>query len=191
MEASLYVRKVVVSPTVALAHAKILQSATAKYPLRRVEIKAFSIPQGNQSFTRENLFLGQISRRMVIGVVDNTAFNDDYHKNPYNFKYYGLNYLGLYVDNKQTTWRPLQPKFSGKDEAYMMSYQTLFSGINTLFRDKGNQTNREDYESGYSLFAFNLSPDLSSGSHFNLVKRSNMRLELKFAEAVTTLCSSF
>ncbi|XP_022084197.1 uncharacterized protein LOC110975752 [Acanthaster planci] len=27
------------------------------------------------------------------------AFNGDYHKNPYNFKHYGLNYLGLYVDN--------------------------------------------------------------------------------------------
>ena len=74
LEASLYVRKVVVSPTVALAHAKTLQSATAKYPLRRVEVKTFSIPQGNQSFTRENLFLGQIPRRVVIGMVDNTAF---------------------------------------------------------------------------------------------------------------------
>ncbi|XP_022088653.1 uncharacterized protein F54H12.2-like [Acanthaster planci] len=186
MEASLNLRKVVVSPTLALAHAKTLQSATAKYPLRRVEVKTFSIPLGNQSFSRENLFLGQIPRRVVIGMVDNAAFNGDYHKNPYNFKHYGLNYLGLYVDNEQTPWRPLQPKFSGKDEAYMMSYQTLYSGINTLFGDKGNQINREDYESEYSLFAFDLSPDLSSGSHFNLVKRNNMRLELKFAEALTT-----
>ena len=75
LEASLYVRKVVVSPAVALAHAKTLESATAKYPLHRVEVKTFSIPQGNQSFTRENLFLGQIPRRVVIGMVDNTAFN--------------------------------------------------------------------------------------------------------------------
>ena len=189
LEASLYVRKVVVSPAVALAHAKTLESATAKYPLHRVEVKTFSIPQGNQSFTRENLFLGQIPRRVVIGMVDNTAFNGDFHKNPYNFKHYGLNYLGLYVDNEQTPWRPLQPKFSGKDEAYMISYQTLFSGINTQFHNTGNQINREDYESGYSLFAFDLSSDLSTGSHFNLVKRSNMRLELKFAEALTTTVS--
>ena len=71
----------------------------------------------------------------------------------------------------------------------MMSYQTLFSGINTQFHNTGNQINREDYESGYSLVAFDLSPDLSTGSHFNLVKRSNMRLELKFAEALTTTVS--
>ena len=189
LEASLYVRKVVVSPAVALAHSKTLESSSAMYPIRRAEVKSFSIPQGNQSFTRENLFLGQIPRRVVIGMVDNTAFNGDYHKNPYNFKHYGLNYLGLYVDNEQTPWRPLQPKFSGKDEAYMMSYQTLFSGINTLFHDTGNQINREDYESGYSLFAFDLSPDLSCGPHFNLVKRSNMRLELQFAAALTTTLS--
>ena len=97
-----------------------------------------------------------------------------------------MNYLGLYVDNEQTPWRPLQPKFTGKDEVYMMCYQTLYSGTNTLYQDTGNHINREDYEAGYSLFAFDLSSDLSCGSHFNLVKRSNMRLELKFAEALTT-----
>ena len=67
-----------------------------------------------------------------------------------------------------------------------MLYQTLFSGTNILYQDTGNHINREDYEAGYSLFAFDLSSDLSCGSHFNLVKRSNMRLELKFAEALTT-----
>ena len=186
VEASLYVRKVSVSPAVSLSHSKSLLSLTAKYPLRRVEVKTFSIPQGNQSFTRENLFLGHIPKRVVIGLVDNVSFNGDYRRNPFNFKHYGLNYLGLYVDNEQTPWRPLQPKFSGKDDAYMMAYQTLFSGTNTLFQDTGNHIDREDYETGYSLFAFDLSPDLSSGSHFNLVKRSNMRLELKFSTALTS-----
>ena len=102
----------------------------------------------------------------------------------YNFENYNLNFLGLYVDNEQTPWRPLQPNFSGPDKNYMMAYQTLFSGINTLYQDAGNQIDRSDYESGYTLYAFDLSPDHSDGPHFNLVNRSNLRLELKFASAL-------
>ncbi len=141
VDASLYVRKVMISPSVVLAHAKTLQTTSAKYPMRRVEVKTFSIPQGNQSFTRENLFLGQIPKRLVIGFVDNSSFNGNYNKNPFNFKHYGLNFLGLYVDNEQTPGRPLQPKFSGKNDAFILAYQSLFSGTNTLYEDTGKLYN--------------------------------------------------
>ena len=134
VDAALYVRKVVVSSQVALSLVKMLQTVTAKYPLRRVEVKTFSIPRGNQSFTRENLFLGHIPQHVVIGMVDNTAFNGDYGENSFNFKHYELNFLGLYVDNEQTPWRPLQPKFSGRNKSTALAYQTLFLGINTLYK---------------------------------------------------------
>ena len=41
VDAALYVRKVVVSSQVALSHAKMLHTVTAKYPLRRVGVKTF------------------------------------------------------------------------------------------------------------------------------------------------------
>ena len=91
--ATLYIRRVSVNPTVALAQANTLEQTTAKYPLRRVEVKTFSIPQGNQSFTRERMFLGQTPKRIVIGCVENTAINGDFKKNPYNFKHFNLNFL--------------------------------------------------------------------------------------------------
>ena len=33
---------------------------------------------------------------------------------------------------------------------------------------------------GYTLFAFDLTPDLSDGGHFNVIKQGNLRLELHF-----------
>ena len=59
-EVSLFCRKVKPNPCIQLAHAKALQHGTAKYPLRRVEVKTFTIPQGNRSFFKESLFLGQL-----------------------------------------------------------------------------------------------------------------------------------
>ena len=180
--ATLYIRRVSVNPTVALAQANTLEQTTAKYPLRRVEVKTFSIPQGNQSFTRERMFLGQTPKRIVLGCVENTAINGDFKKNPYNFKHFNLNFLALYIDGEQLPWKPLKPKFVGPDSNYLMAYQTLFSGLDNLHQNSGNDISRSDYANGYTLYAFDLTPDLCSGGHFNLIRSGNVRLELAFRD---------
>ena len=60
-EMTLFVRKVKLNFAVQLAHVKALQHGTAKYPLRHVEVKSFTVPTRNRSITKENLFLGQLS----------------------------------------------------------------------------------------------------------------------------------
>nr|XP_054768401.1 uncharacterized protein F54H12.2-like [Lytechinus pictus] len=182
--ASLHVRRVKLSPEAALLHAKTLETQTAKYPIRRAEVKTFSIPRGNLSFTRESLILGQLPKRLVIGCVSNTAFNGDYSKNPFNFHHYDLNFLALYADSEQIPWKPIRPNFSGPDPNYILAYQTLYSGINSMFHDKGNQITRTDYNKGYTLYAFDMTPDLSTGDCFNLRKHGNVRLEMQFARAL-------
>ncbi|XP_033107266.1 uncharacterized protein F54H12.2-like [Anneissia japonica] len=185
-DASVYVRKVKLNPSIALAHAKALEKGTAKYPLRRVEVKTLSVPQGNLSFTRESLYNGNLPKRLVIGLVGTDAFNGSYSKNPYNFQHFNTNFMALYLDGEQVPWKPLKPNFEANGEgSYILAYQSLFSGLSTLFEDTGNQISREDYARGYSLFAFDLTPDLSNSGHFNLIKRGNIRLEIQFATALT------
>jgi len=44
-----------------------------------------------------------------------------------------------------------------------------------------------DYANGYTLFAFNLTPDLSANcaGHWNLVKYGSLRLEVRFEKALS------
>lgn len=116
-EASLFVRKAKLSPTIQLAHIKALEKGTAKYPIRRVETKVFSIPKGNLTGNQENLFLGQLPKRLVVGMVDSGAYNGSFDKNAYNFKHYDLNFLALYADGQQIPAKPLQPNFEEQDRA--------------------------------------------------------------------------
>ncbi|XP_071821543.1 uncharacterized protein F54H12.2-like [Apostichopus japonicus] len=183
VDASLYVRHVKVHPEVALAHAKALEQGTAKYPINRVEVTSLSIPRGNLIFKRESLFLGNLPKRVVLGIVDTEAFNGAYNRNPFNFYHHHLNFLALYVDGEQLPWKPLRPSFT--DDRYIMAYQTLYSGLNSMFSDKGNQISRSDYAKGYTLYAFDMTPDLASGGHFNLRKNGNVRLEMQFEHALT------
>jgi len=90
LESKLYVRKVKLSPSVFLAHAKALERENAKCPIRRVVCKTFTIPRGNLDASQESLFSGQLPTRLVIGLVDNDSFNGIYKKNPFNFKHMHL-----------------------------------------------------------------------------------------------------
>ena len=55
-EVTLFVRKVKPNPAVQLAHVKSLQHGTAKYLLRRVKVKSFTVPTGNEASPKKFCF---------------------------------------------------------------------------------------------------------------------------------------
>ena len=181
-DCKIYVRKVKLSPSVFVAHAKALESANAKYPVRRVICKTFTVPRGNLDCSQENLFSGQLPTRLVLGCVDNDAFNGHYEKNPFNFKHYNMTQLRVYLDGQQQNIRPLDLNF--ETHQYINAYMTLYSGTGKQFVDEGNEIHREDYSRGYALYAFDLTPDLAEDDHFNLIKEGNVRVDMKFAAAL-------
>lgn len=184
-DATLYVKSCKLNPTLSLEHAKLLErGTTAKYPIRRVDVKSVSIPQGSLSFVRESLFTGQLPRRIILGMVDNDSYNGSYAKNSYNFKNFNINYLALYCNGETLPWKPLRSRFDTGHNGYIMAYQTLFQGTNTLHKDQGVLIDREDFANGYTLFAFDLSPDASDEAHLNLVRNGAVRLELQFQTAL-------
>lgn len=184
---SLLVRKVRVSPGVILGHAKALEKDTAKYPINRVLCKVFSIPKGNMSLVQDNVFVGQIPKRLIIGCVENDAYHGTFNKNPFDFKHFNLNFIAVYVDGQPVPHNPLELNFSQKQ--YIRAYQNLFMSTEHMRSDQGNFISREDFCDGNTLFAYNLSADLCDGEHFNLIKHSNLRIEMKFEKPLEeTVC---
>lgn len=179
MSCKMYVRKVKISPSVFVAHAKALEHGNMKYPVRRAIVKTFTIATGLLNFTQENVFAGQLPSRIVVAFVANEAFNGSYGQNPYNFHHYNLSQLKVYVDGQQGYIAPIEPDYAGGQ--YMSAYLSLFSGTAKLFRDEGLDISRRDYPNGYAIYAFDLSPDLGEQDHFNLSREGNLRLEAKFS----------
>lgn len=188
LQSILYIRKVKVYDDTFIGIASALERAPALYPIPRVECKAMSIPTGQMSFTPDDVFLGAIPKRIVLGFVENTAFNGSFKRNPFNFQHFKATQVGVYVNGESCPMKALQLNFD--QDLYLAGYMSLFSGTGTLFHNQGNQISREDYPNGYSLFAFDLTPDLCTGPHVSPIKQGNLRIGIQFAEPlpVTVNC---
>ena len=177
-QASLFVRKVKVNPSIALAHAKALQTTTCKYPYNKCLVQCFSVPQGNLNIVQDNLFLNQKPSRIVIGLVDSVAFNGSYEQSAFEFKHYNINSLCLYHEGTQIPSKALKPDFD--KGAYVRSYLSLFSATGTVWKDAGNCISYEDFAKGFTLFCFDLTPSLVDGDMVEILKTGGIRLEIGF-----------
>ena len=182
-ECKLLIRKVNISPSVFIAQAKAFEVGNAKYPIRRVVCKSYSIGTGMRDNVHEGLFTGQIPSRIVIAMVDNQAFNGSYERNPFNFRHFNLSSIKIYVDGQaHSNIKAIECDFANHQS--LAGYLSLFTGSGKYRRDEGLDIDRQDYERGYTLFAYDLSPDLTEEGYFNLVKEGSIRVELKFAQAL-------
>ncbi|XP_067398652.1 uncharacterized protein F54H12.2-like [Emydura macquarii macquarii] len=180
VSASLFVKKVRVAPGVHLGHTEALLTTNAKYLVDRVEMKVFSIPAGSRVSNQENLFLGQLSKMLVLGFVDNDAFSGSYAKIPFHFKHYDINFVALYVDGEQIPTKPLQLDF--KAGRCMREYMNLVQMAGKHMKNHVLLNDRVEFAQGYTLFAFDLSPNQECTNYYSLIKTGNLRAEKRFCE---------
>lgn len=180
-DAVLFVRKVKIAPPTLLAHHKVLSSATAKYPITRVDVRPITIPTGTRSRTIDNVFLGCLPKRCVLGFVATDAFNGSNTTNPFNFDNFKFSSVQFYLDTIAYPTKPFICDFSEKQ--YVRAYHSLFEGSNINHSDTGNGISRADYPDGYALLAVDFTPDLcSSAAHISLPKTGSLRIDVHFKE---------
>ncbi|XP_053389426.1 uncharacterized protein F54H12.2-like [Mercenaria mercenaria] len=82
-----------------------------KIPIRRAVVKTFTIPDGQRSKIDDHLFLGQLSKRLVIGMVRNADTNGAPGTNPFDFRHFHLSKLEVSLDGKNLHNKAFQPDF--------------------------------------------------------------------------------
>ena len=169
-DVTLKIRKVKVDDVVSAANELALRRTPALYPIRRVECKALSIAPGLPNVRKDNIFAGVIPKTFVFGLVDATNYNGEYNTNPYNFEHFGVKTITLTVNGEEI---PLTKDF-------IQAYNTLFSGTGKMYTNTGLDITREDYANGYTLYAFDLTPDMCNAGYFNVIQRGSLSVDINF-----------
>lgn len=70
--ATYWIRRHILFPSVTLSHQKLLEMGNnANYPTIKSDVKYFTISKDNQSYIEDNVFLGKLPPRVIIGLVKN------------------------------------------------------------------------------------------------------------------------
>lgn len=181
LDAVLLVRKVKLSPAVAMAHEIVLKRDNARYCIERVEIKTFTLPAATNSKTLENIFMGQLPKRVLMfQVVEDAMFN--LRKNPNSFGNHNLTYVKLSGDSHPNL-KAIKTRYDR--EEYMEAYTNFNAALNLHFQDTGINIDPYKYKTNACIYAFDLTPDgAASQSHLSIPKSGTLRLELNYKEAL-------
>ncbi|XP_061180826.1 uncharacterized protein F54H12.2-like [Saccostrea echinata] len=181
----LWVRKVKPSPTLMNHINQTLNTHRAKYPLRRVEVKSFTIPTGTQSKITDHLFQGQMPKRLILGFVENAAFNGDKTKNPFNFQNFGIKKLDVSINGETMMTRCFEPNFN--EDLYLRSYLSMYQALGKLGEDWAPDITLEEYKNGYTLWGWDFTKDQEAQSDkFHLIETGNLRVEVQFTNNTAT-----
>jgi hypothetical protein len=170
-EAALQIRRVKVSQFVILQHAMMLD------PVRRVIMRCLNTPYMAQSFSLSGIHRGIMPSRVVVAFIDNAAFSGDITRNP--FKFINLNIKSLKLKMASVSL----PYSDGltvdyQQNRYMQAYDAMSQNLGNI----SNDISYKEFGNGYTVYPFDLTPDLCDNMNYNLLRDGALELECVMAK---------
>lgn len=184
-DASLFVRQVRVNPSAVIAHNRVLgQKHRALYPMKRSEIKTYTIPHGVTGFNLHNVQTGPLPDLMCVCFIEQDAFHGNIKKNPYHFKDLDLVSLSLYVNGME---RKIEDFTFGTNGNWATAYSAFYQGLGVHHPNEGRLITYDMYGHNYTMFVFDLTPDGSGHHNHTSVKQiGNIRIHGSFGATTLT-----
>lgn len=181
-----HMKRVKVYPDVSLGISSALEKAACRYFITRNEMKAFVLSSGSSTYNFEGVFSGILPKRMIVMFISNESLGGDIKTGPFKYEHFKLTQLSANVNGFPIPTVAYTPNFDKK--LCIREFVSLYRFTN---QDEGipqSTITFDEYINGKTMFAFDLSPDGTLGGEsgtLSLVKRGNIKLEMKFKEALT------
>lgn len=182
---SLFIRRIKLFPNVQMALTNTIQKSPATYYFQRNEVKSFHLPTGFAANSLDNVYNGQLPRKVIVGFIPDKAFNGDIKTDCFSFTHQMLNQISFIVNGISIPSSPYKPDFEQK--LYMREFFNAFRSMNQETGISSINLNYSDFESKLALFVFDFTDDgtlaMDSGA-LSLVKRGSARVEINFKKAL-------
>lgn len=162
----------------------VLTNHAAQYPMIQTECKSIYISAGRTEAPENNIFTDKVPKRVVVGFVENSAFNGSIRKSPFKFDHFNITEIHLSANGRQYPAYPYALDFSKKH--CMRAYINMFEGLGMANSDKGNCIDFQRFCNGWTFFVFNLSPSEDDMDGFELIRQGTTSLHVRFSTPVPT-----
>jgi hypothetical protein len=175
----LYIRKIECDPIVYKDYTQRIQKHSAMIPFTRSVMKKYLIAQNSTNLSLSGIFRDHIPRQIVMVLVKQTRVDGRKNENPFYFQPYGVNYINLKVDGQNYPPNPYQPDF--ENGLISRELRALYDNTGTHNSDGGFNISREMFTDGYTIFAWDLTPDSCNGWHYHNAIGRGIDLDLTFS----------
>jgi hypothetical protein len=178
LQARLCVKKVTMIPSILASHMKLLQSGVpASYPMRKVEVKSYALPQGTVQNVNETLLTGRLPDRIILALVKSEDFHGTLGSVPFNFTDFGLQNISVTVNGDSNYHKSIDVDAAGG--FVIEPYYNLFSELSLDPCSEGPHITLEAFKNGNMFFVFNLN-DIGGGDEFGMQRHGTIKIETKF-----------
>ena len=177
----LYVRCVDVTQSLNNAISRQLEVSSAKYPIRRVEMRSLYLSKG-RSDAVWNVFTSVIPRRLIIGLVSNDAFAGKKHLSPFVFEHAKIRSISVEAHGNVYPASPYV--FDFEHNRFIRAFIDMYSG---LMLDDGDRTisiGLAKFKATHCFFVVPLTSTLDDSPGFELIKNGTTTIKVQFADEV-------
>ncbi len=165
-----------------LAHNRMLNKYTAKYPITRKECRNFIVQKGLIDYNENTVIKSdRLPRKAFVAMVNNEAFNGSNRLNPFNFKNYDIQNIRIRLNNKDYPSQGYECDFTSR--LINHPYRCLYEALGQIEAPRALLT-RLDFMEGFSIFGFNFNPDMADGvnknNYISPIKHGDMSLHIRF-----------
>ena len=129
------------APSIKVHHeylSNLKQQKTPTLPIDRSLIKQYIVAAGSSDLSHFNLIRGdQLPEQVIIGVVEQTAFNGDITMNPFNFQNFDIREASLIVNGVHEPTELYKLNAAAEDKVDMFANFIENTGISTDDREFG------------------------------------------------------
>lgn len=180
-EAQLFVTKHTIHSDIMMRSLRNWQKGyPAKYPMRKIEMKPYTLPVGTLSNYNENLITGFLPDRIVIGLVNSRNVHGTYASNPLVFEHFGLQHISVTCNSEVITNYAMDVDFD--NDRALRAYASVFEGLGLADCDSGVDLTLEEYKSSKTFFVYDLRHLRNA---FCPPRHGNCVINLKFKTALT------
>ena len=157
-------------------------SKKAVYPTTRSEIRTFNHPNDSVYFEANNIFHNQRPNRVIVALLDQTAFNGSETKYAFGYKTFNITSIKQLVQGEEYPYRVLELDHQSSSQD-LRGYHQFLQATECLTKRKGNMVRAEGWgrNKGCTLFVFNNAPSESlSSSVLNPPQTGEVKIVIRF-----------
>lgn len=182
---SLFVRRVIPTPSLLLEHANIMSKTNCVYPIVRIFPKFHTLQKGVREFDLANVCQGQLPSRVIVGFVKTSAFSGSQAEDPFKFQHFKLDHISLQSNGRSFPTVPITAEFD--KNLFARAYESLIDTIQGPCADSESLgITADEYKDNLCLFGFTLAKALN-GSQSVLPPRESgyINAKVRFADVLS------